>query len=144
MFSGQAAVAVVVSVVQVVTSALSVWKSTPDAIAASLSNDSAGDGKAEQDSARAFFGISALFMISTWIAYAWLARLPIYSATVGILEQNTKLQAALGSPNETSRLISYSTDQANYEERNQILRVFKANILYEFAGAYVYLITLVR
>ncbi|KAG1756023.1 nucleoside transporter-domain-containing protein [Suillus lakei] len=142
MISGQAAIAVVVSVVQVVTSALSVWGSTPEAIAAFIMNDGVGDGKAEEDSARTFFGISALFMISTFMAYAWMARLPAYNATVGILEQNIKLHGTLGTADETGGLVFRDTDQASLEERNQIIRVFKANILYEFALAYVYVITL--
>jgi equilibrative nucleoside transporter 1/2/3 len=142
MLSGQAAVAVVVSVVQLATSALSVWGSTPEAIAAFVSNGIAGDGNAEQDSARIFFGISALFMISTFMAYAWLTRLPAYRATVGILEQNVKLHEALGNADETEPLIFCTTNQG-LEERNQIFRVFKANILYEIAVAYVYVITLV-
>lgn len=140
MISGQAAIAVVVSVVQVVTSALSVWDSTPEAIAAFISNDGVGDGTAEQDSARAFFGISALFMISTFMAYAWMARLPAYKVTVGILEHNPKLEGASGSVDETGGLVF--RDQESLEERNQIIRVFKANIIYEFALAYVYVITL--
>lgn len=140
MISGQAAIAVVVSVVQVITSALSVWDSTPEAIAAFISNDGVGDGTAEQDSARAFFGISALFMISTFMAYAWMAQLPAYKATVGILEQNAKLEGTSGIVDETGRLVF--RDQASLEERNQIIRVFKANIIYEFALAYVFVITL--
>lgn len=142
MISGQAAIAVVVSVVQVITSALSVWDSTPEAIAAFISNDGVRDGTAEQDSARAFFGISALFMISTCMAYAWMARLPAYKATVGILEQNAKLEGTSGNVDEMGRLVL--RDQASIEERNQIIRVFKANIIYEFALAYVFVITLVR
>lgn len=142
MISGQAAIAVVVSVVQVVSSALSVWGSTPDAIVAFISNDGVGDGIAEQDSARTFFGISALFMISTFMAYAWMARLPAYKATVGILEQDMKLKGASGGTDDTGGLIFRDTDQASLEEKNRIIRVFKANILYELALAYVYVITL--
>lgn len=144
MISGQAAIAVVVSVVQVVTSTLSVWGSTPETIAAFISHDGIGDGMAEQDSARIFFGISALFMVSTFMAYAWMAQLPAYKATVGILEQKVKLEGALGSANGTGGLVFRDTHQASLEERNQIIRVFKANILYELALAYVYVITLVR
>lgn len=142
MISGQAAIAVVVSVVQVVTSASSVWGSTPEAIAAFISNDGVEDGTAEQDSARTFFGISALFMISTFMAYAWMARLPTYKATVGTLEQNVKPEGVLDSADGTRRLVCRDTDQASLEERNQIIRVFKANIIYEFALAYVFVITL--
>lgn len=142
MISGQAAIAVVVSVVQVVTSALSVWGSTPETIATFISNDGVGDGTVEQDSARIFFGISALFMICTFMAYAWMARLPAYKATVGIMEENVKLEETLGSADETEGLVFRNTDQANLEEKNQIMRVFKANIIYEFALAYVYVITL--
>ncbi|KAG2051349.1 hypothetical protein BDR06DRAFT_595941 [Suillus hirtellus] len=144
MISGQAAIAVVVSVVQVVTSTLSVWGSTPETIAAFISNDGIGDGMAEQDSARIFFGISALFMVSTFMAYAWMAQLPAYKATVGILEQKVKLEGALGSTDETASggLVFRDTNQASLEERNQIIRVFKANIHYELALAYVYVITL--
>ncbi|KAG1753737.1 nucleoside transporter-domain-containing protein [Suillus paluster] len=142
VISGQAAIGVVVSVVQVATSALSVWGSTSEAIATFISNDGVGDGKAEEDSARAFFGISAIFMISTFIAYAWMARLSVYIDTVGILEQNAKLDGALDSADEMGGLVFRSTAQASLDERNQILRVFKANIIYEFAVAYVYVVTL--
>lgn len=144
MISGQAAIAVVVSVVQVVTSTLSVWGSTPETIAAFISHDGIGDGMAEQDSARIFFGISALFMVSTFMAYAWMAQLPAYKATVGILEQKIKLEGALVSADETASrgLVFRDTNQASLEERNQIIRVFKANIHYELALAYVYVITL--
>lgn len=142
MISGQAAIAVVVSVVQVVTSASSVWGSTPEAIAAFISNDGIEDGTAEQDSARFFFGISALFMISTFMAYAWMAGLPTYKAIVGTLEQNVKPEGVLDSADGTGRLVCRDTDQASLEERNQIIRVFKVNIIYEFALAYVFVITL--
>ncbi|OJA16428.1 hypothetical protein AZE42_08404 [Rhizopogon vesiculosus] len=142
MLSGQAAIAVVVSTVQLATSVLSVWGSTPEEIAAFVSNDSAGDESAERDSARGFFGISALFMISTFMAYAWLARLPAYKATVGILERNVKLYEALGSAGEAEGLVFCSANRESLEERNQIFRVFKANIIYEIAVAYVYVVTL--
>lgn len=143
ILSGQAAVAVVVSMVQLATSALSVWGSTPEAIAAFVSGDSARDEKAEQDSARTFFGISALFMISTFLAYAWLARLPAYKATLGTLEQNIKLHEGLGDADEMEGFAFCDANKQSIEERNQILRVFKANILYEIAVAYVYVVTLV-
>lgn len=142
MLSGQAAIAVVVSTVQLATSVLSVWGSTPEEIAAFVSNDSAGDESAERDSARGFFGISALFMISTFMAYAWLARLPAYKDTVGILERNIKSHEALGSADETEGLVFCSANPESLEERNQIFRVFKANIIYEIAVAYVYVVTL--
>ena len=134
----------VVSVVQLITSVLSVWGSTPETIAAFISQGSTGDDDAEQDSARVFFGISALFMISTFMAYGWLAQLPAYKATVGFLGQNIKFQKALGSADETEGLVLCNSDRESTEERHQILLVFKANILYEFAVAYVYVITLVR
>ncbi|KAG2158972.1 nucleoside transporter-domain-containing protein [Suillus bovinus] len=140
MISGQAAIAVVVSVVQVITSTLSVWGSTPETIAAFISNNGTKDGTAEQDSARMFFGISALFMVSTCVAYAWMARLPAYEATVGILEQKVKLEAA--GVDDTGGLVFRDRHQASLEERDQIIRVFKANILYELALGYVYVITL--
>ncbi|KAG1908106.1 uncharacterized protein F5891DRAFT_1124004 [Suillus fuscotomentosus] len=59
MMSGQAAVASSVS-------AISIWGTTPVALAI---GDTDPDGQAEEKSARIFFGISALFMIATLLAY---------------------------------------------------------------------------
>jgi len=138
MMSGQAAIAVVVSSVQVISSAVSVWGTTPLALAIS---DTDSDGKAEEKSARIFFGISALYMIATLLAYRWLASLPVYTTTMGALEDKLKARAISDEVDERQPLLSAAPPGA--VEGNQIFRVFQTNFIYNFSVGFVFTITLV-
>lgn len=137
MMSGQAAIAVVVSSVQVISSAVSVWGTTPLALAIS---DTDSDGKAEEKSARIFFGISALYMIATLLAYRWLASLPVYTTTMGALEDKLKARAISDEVDERQPLLSAAPPGA--VEGNQIFRVFQTNFIYNFSVGFVFTITL--
>lgn len=137
MMSGQAAVAVAVSSVQVISSAISVWGTTPLAPAVS---DTDPDGKAEEKSARIFFGISALYMIATLLAYRWLASLEVYTTTMGALEDNLKVRTVSDEADEQQALLPAALPIA--VEENQISRVFQTNLIYNFAVGFVFTVTL--
>ncbi len=119
--AGQAFVGVVVSAVQLLSTVASVR-------AASVYIDY--DAKsAEARAAALFFGLSTLFLICTLGAQAWLVRLPEYRDVVVSIEQtkNTDLPGIVAAP----------------EEKGRVLRVAKMNVEYEFAVAYVFIVTLV-
>ncbi|KAG1753735.1 nucleoside transporter-domain-containing protein [Suillus paluster] len=137
MMAGQAAVAVAVSGVQVISSAISVWGTTP---LAPVTSDIDSDGKAEEKSARIFFGISALYMIATLLAYKWLASLQVYTKTMGALEDDLKARVVSDEADERQALLPAALPST--VEDNQILRIFQTNLIYNFAVGYVFAVTL--
>lgn len=138
VMSGQAAAAVVVSSVQVISSAISVWGSTP---LPHIISDTDRYGKAEEESARIFFGVSALYMVATLLAYRWLTSLKVYKTTMGALENNVIARVASDEADERQALLSPAL--LSSAEGSQILRVLKANFIYNFAVGYVFAVTLV-
>ncbi|KAF5387810.1 hypothetical protein D9615_000092 [Tricholomella constricta] len=134
MMSGQAAVAVAVSGVQVLSSSLFVWRATPEEITAN-----AVDGSAEQGSARVFFALSTVFLIISAVANNILVSKPTYKTLVAPLEQ--KKFGERGTVEEQQLLTSLGrSDYAN--DKARILRVAKANIIFEIAACYVFIVTL--
>lgn len=135
VMSGQAAVGVVVSGVQVLSAAASIH----GARIAAANAEPYDAGAAEARSAFLFFGLSTIFLIATIGAHAWLVRMPAYQLVVAPFEQ-AKLQ---GQHRGAGMLGSAGGDDAA-SEKGRILRVAKTNVLYEVAVAYVFLVTLVR
>ncbi|KIP09195.1 hypothetical protein PHLGIDRAFT_126498 [Phlebiopsis gigantea 11061_1 CR5-6] len=124
MMSGQAAVAVAVSGVEVVTAAISLNKAkAPGAVA---------DSEPEEKSAFVFFGLSTLFYLVSATAHTWLTRLPAYTDIMGKYTQ---------AAHTSSSVTLHGTD-ASSEKRQQLVRVAKTNALYNFAVAYVFIVTL--
>jgi len=136
MMSGQAAVAVAVSGVQVISAAASVWGKP---------RTFRGDGTAEERSAFTFFALSTLFLVFSAGAHAWMLRMPIYEHVVAPLERQQKKIMNVDA-NEDERLGLVSTDHENSFalEKANALRIAKLNISYEVAVAYVFMVTLVR
>ncbi|KAG2013366.1 nucleoside transporter [Coprinopsis cinerea AmutBmut pab1-1] len=134
MIAGQAAVAVVVSGVQVISSATSIGRSQK--------TDASGDGSAEERSAFIFFALSTLFLVGSYVAHEWLVRTPIYDRVAGTLERGAH-KISLGA--EEGRPLNRSLSRARSEvaeEASNVIRVAKANALYEIAVAAVFMITL--
>ena len=131
MMSGQAAVAVVVSGVQVLSAAAFLWgesresKTFDIAIAA-----------AEERSASTFFALSTLFLLLCAVAHGWLARLPTYKIIAAPLEQHKTARSGHQSLSSTRR-------PEVSDEKARILQLATANITYEMAIAYVFVITIV-
>ncbi|KAG2158973.1 nucleoside transporter-domain-containing protein [Suillus bovinus] len=137
MMSGQAAIAVAVSSVQVISSAISIWGTNSLAPAF---NDTDPDGKAEEKSARIFFGISALYMFATLLAYRWLASLPVYATTMGALEDNVKARVVSDEVDEQQPLLPAALSSA--AEGNHIFRILQKNLIYNFSVGFVFTVTL--
>ncbi|KAG8216793.1 hypothetical protein J3R82DRAFT_7041 [Butyriboletus roseoflavus] len=92
VLSGQAAVAVAVSVVQVTSSALSLWRFSPKPVPMEVNGADGSDNQAEEMAARIFFGVSAIFVIITLVAYTWLMKQPFYKLVTRTLEQHREAE----------------------------------------------------
>lgn len=134
MMAGQAAVAVAVSGVQVMSAAASTWGKPSTFVS---------DGSAEERSAFIFFTLSTLFLVASAAAHNWLINMPSYKAIAAPLEyQATKPHHTTLDSITAQPLVSRGRSEAD-DDRRQAIRVAKANIMYEVAVAYVFLITLV-
>ncbi|KAG6330474.1 hypothetical protein ID866_8615 [Astraeus odoratus] len=140
--SGQAAVGVVVSIVELIGTAISVWGTSPEVIAAFVADGTVGDGQAEELAARIFFGLSVLFMALTFVAYVWLTKQPLYQLTVGHLEPNDKESCGANDGEECSELASSGLGLPQADSLLDVLRVFRSNFSFMFSATYVYVITL--
>jgi len=137
MIAGQAAVAVAVSSVQLASAIGSTWNESPEAIVALLAS-----GKAEERSAFIFFALSTLFLLACVVMQKWMMALPEYQVILGRLSK-TVSEEDLSEEHERTALVSGGRSVADQMERDQVLRVAKANWIYEVAIAYVFLVTLV-
>ena len=133
MMAGQAAVAVVVSGVQVISSAASVVGKPRTYIS---------DGSAEEQSAFIFLALSTAFLIVCAGVHTWFIRMPVYKLVAASLESKSTNQDDPVREDERRELIPNvsATLQSN---KADVIRVAKINIVYEVAVALVFLITLV-
>ncbi|KAK0467879.1 nucleoside transporter-domain-containing protein [Desarmillaria tabescens] len=138
MMSGQAGVAVVVSGVQVLSALASV---RGDSEAKVSSIPTGGHGEAEERSAFVFFGLSTLFLLASAGAQVWLTNMPVYKTVAGSLEARAKTDADEIDGEEAQGLVSRGRQDAS-EEKGKIFRIAKANMIYEVAVAYVFVVTL--
>ena len=132
MMAGQAAVAVAISLVQVVSATLSVWAHR-DSVTTYES-----DGSAEARSAFVFFTLSALYLLLVAGAHAWMVAQPVYRSVTAALEPARKSD---GGADERRALVS--SGPSGQSATAQIFRVAKRNALYEIAVSYVFAVTLV-
>jgi len=132
MMTGQAAVAVVVSSLQVASAMSSTW---------GKATTLASDGSAEERAAFTFFTLSTLFYVVSAGAHTWLVKSPSYKAIAGSLELAAKSQLD-ASTIVSSQAISRGRC-GEEDERRQAIRIAKSNILYEIAVMCVFAITLV-
>ncbi|KAF8450333.1 nucleoside transporter-domain-containing protein [Boletus edulis BED1] len=139
VISGQAAVAVAVSVVQVVSTLISLWGSSPEPGSMKVTMANAGDDQAEEIAARIFFGVSTIFLCIILAAYAWLTRRPFYKSVISTLEPHYET----GDIDERTGLVE--DDRRNSpttKSSSNVYRVFKQNVTFMFSIAYVFAVTL--
>ncbi|KAI0080672.1 hypothetical protein K474DRAFT_1589283 [Panus rudis PR-1116 ss-1] len=137
VMSGQAAVGVALSAIQVISAASSIRGKAPPASPQSVPSEP------EEQSAFAFFGISTVFLLFSAAAHAWLVRLPAYKSLTSQVQHAHAVTGGVGDSAESANLLSgHSALASNSEKRKQILRVAKGNIVYNLAVAYVFLVTL--
>jgi len=139
VISGQAAVGVVVSAIQLLSAAASIG--APSSPASITRSDNEED--AEVKSAFVFFGISTVYMLCSMGAYRWMKRTPTYKALVGPLEQQRKVSRRLSIASESQALVSGVSSSPSKDGQGRIWRVAKSNATFNFALAYVFIVTLV-
>jgi len=135
MMSGQAAVAVAVSGVQVISAIASTYGKPRTFV---------GDGSAEERSAFAFFFLATCFLMFSAALHAWLVKMPVYQSVAAPLERPPKKSAREASvDDERRRLITGSPAIGFTSAKTSAWRILKANAFYEIAVANVFMTTLV-
>jgi len=139
VMSGQAAVAVVVSGVQVLSAVASIWGQSQGT---TVTVADKGDGKAEEKSAFVFFFLSTVFLMASVGAHAWLVKLPAYKAVIVPFDQPKVLGSLALADTTPEGQESFLSRGRGRDEKGRILRVARANLVYEIAVAYVFVVTL--
>ncbi|KIJ32362.1 hypothetical protein M422DRAFT_184605 [Sphaerobolus stellatus SS14] len=136
IMSGQAAIGVLVSLIQVLSAVASV-KTGGQVVQAE-------DDEAATRAAFLFFGVSTLFMVLAVILHSWLLTIPAYKVVVIPYES---MKGVIGQAEEREGLVGHSRNVSQSasikgSKKNHILEVAKLNIEYNFAVAYTFIITL--
>ncbi|KAI0317743.1 nucleoside transporter-domain-containing protein, partial [Amylostereum chailletii] len=136
VMSGQAAVAIVVSTVQLVSAAASLHTAGSSDLASTLAADDAA-----VRSARAFFALSTLFLIAAAGASAWMTRMSAYKAVVHPTHHAEHWARDLG---EERVFLSENEEPSEPEPevKGRIFNIARRNVIYEIAVAYVFVVTL--
>ncbi|CCM03372.1 uncharacterized protein FIBRA_05502 [Fibroporia radiculosa] len=137
VMSGQAAVGVVVSGVQVLSAAASMRNASPSP-APSL--EASASRTPEEVSASLFLGLSTIFLIITQGVHMWMMSLPAYKTL-----SSSRAISRISEPHsldETQILTSETSVHKSLSGKTQIVRMAKLNLPYNFAVAYVFAITL--
>ncbi|PCH41327.1 hypothetical protein WOLCODRAFT_162995 [Wolfiporia cocos MD-104 SS10] len=136
--SGQAAVGVAISGVQVLSAAASIHMAS---YGNAVSVADPASRAPEERSAALFFGLSTIFLVATQIVHAWMMTLPAYKMVVSrpVPEPSVSM---LDSTDETRSLTSGEPLRKNISGKDRILRLTRINLPYNFAVAYVFAITL--
>ena len=127
VMSGQAAVGVLVSLVQVLSAGVGIHLAGPS-------------GDKDTSAPRAaflFFGLSTLFLIFTITSHGWLVTMPVYKMVVLPFEAK---KGITGADEERETLVG--SDDRLPLKQGRIRDVAKMNAEYNFAGAYVFAVTL--
>ncbi|KAI9509698.1 hypothetical protein F5148DRAFT_1185877, partial [Russula earlei] len=131
--AGQAAIGVMVSLVQLVSAAIS------------LRLRSAQSGRTpEEVSAFVCFAFATCLLCISLVAHSWLVRTPAYEILISPIEQRMRTdkleerQALL-----SSSYVARATKPKQETASARIIRVARANVIYELAVACVFIVTLV-
>jgi len=133
--SGQAAVAVVISLIQVISTALSLDDK--------LVERTEEEGRAaEENSASLFFFVTTLVMLVALLTHAYLVRMPIYRNVAAPFEAGNVIETE-----EEQGLMTHTVD--SLREIEPVLpidprEVAKSNMAYNLSIAFVFVVTLVR
>ena len=134
MVSGQAAAAVVISGVQVVSAAAFVWGKPREQVVS--------DGSAEERSAFIFFSLSTLFLTATAVLHRWMVRMPVYQDVAAALEKRPETLSSSVNHEETQGLMAPHEGNTK-NDTSDAFRIAKQNAIYGVTVAYVFVITLV-
>ncbi|KAH9927120.1 nucleoside transporter-domain-containing protein [Epithele typhae] len=137
IMSGQAAVAVVISGVQVLSALASVRPGDANASAEELAAEQAGPA---ERSAFIFFGLSTVFLVVCVAVQMYLVSLPVYKTVTGARRRHGSEGASLlASDDEDADM---RRELRRVDGKGQVTRVAKQNATFNFAVAYVFVVTL--
>lgn len=125
VFSGQAAIGVAASLVQVASSMIVLWSSSPKSVSA------------EELAARIFFGVSAAFLCIPLIAYTWLTRRSFYDPVTSALEQHHR------DMDELTQLLADYPRNSPTVPSSHVFQVLRNNLVFMLSFACVLSVTLV-
>lgn len=138
--SGQAAVGVAVSAIQLL-SALATVKTSP--AGTTIMEETA----AETRSAFVFFALSTVFYVFSAGAYAWLMKTPEYQEMKGSSRArriSLSLSQSLTADGEGAGLVSGRSRDATPSPIARTIAMVRTNLAFNFTVAWVFLVTLVR
>jgi len=138
--SGQAAVGVAVSAIQLL-SALASVKTSP--AGATIMREQA----AETRSAFVFFALSTVFYIFSAGAYAWLMKTPEYREIKGgrsTRRVSMSMSQSFTADGEGVGLVSGRSRDATPSPVARMIAMIKTNLPFNFTVAWVFIVTLVR
>jgi equilibrative nucleoside transporter 1/2/3 len=133
VMAGQAACAVVVSGVQVISSAASVIGKPRTYIS---------NGSAEEQSAFIFLALSTAFLLVCAGVHTYFIRMPVYKIVAASLESKSKNEDDPVQEDGRRELITRKPATL-HSIKGDVIRVAKINIVYEVAVAVVFFVTLV-
>jgi solute carrier family 29 (equilibrative nucleoside transporter), member 1/2/3 len=128
-------------VVQLLSALASTHASKADVIT-SLESDNAAEL-----SARAFFALSTLFLIVVAFANTWMTRLTVYKTVIarsGTQPSSWTRRVSQEAGEERAFLAESVAEVPPVNLKKRILDIARRNASYEFAVAYVFMVTLVR
>ena len=140
IISGQAAVGVAVSAIQLLTAFASV-KTSPTG--ATIMEEKA----AETRSAFVFFALSTVFYVFSAGAYAWLIKTPEYRDVKGsnrTRRVSISLSSSFTADGEETGLVSGRSRDVTSSPIARTLAMVKTNLPFNFTVAWVFTVTLVR
>ena len=138
--SGQAAIGVAVSAIQLLSALASV--NTSGAAATMIEEKGA-----EARSAFVFFALSTVFYIFSAGAYAWLMRTPEYQEVRGDPRSRRisfSMSQSFSVDDEGAGLVSGRLKEATPSPFARTIAMIKTNLAFNFTVAWVYVVTLVR
>ncbi|KAG8218815.1 nucleoside transporter-domain-containing protein [Butyriboletus roseoflavus] len=138
VLSGQAAVAVAVSAVQVASSMISLWGSPLKPVSMEAITTDSRDKHPEEIAARIFFAVSTVFLGITLAAYTWLTKQSFYKSVTGSLERHREV----GDIDELTGLVADGCRNPLTDANSRVYQVFKQNMIFMFSIAYVFAVTL--
>jgi hypothetical protein len=138
--SGQAAVGVAVSAIQLLSAIASVKASASETAAME-------ERGAETRSAFVFFALSTVFYVFSAGAYAWLMKTPEYQeikGNHGTRRTSISMSQGFAAGDERASLVSGRSKVATSSPAARAIAMIKTNLPFNFTVAWVFTVTLVR
>lgn len=138
--SGQAAIGVAVSAIQLLSALASINTSSPKAVIME-------ERAAEARSAFVFFALSTVFYIFSAGAYAWLMKTPAYGEMMDSRRTrriSLSMSQSFTDDDEGAGLVSGRSREVASSPVARMIAMIETNLPFNFTVAWVFVVTLVR